>query len=146
MHHCPTWQWASGDDSKAKSYLPKNKQFLITRNVPCSRRCKQIEYSEEKEKIVESDDADNGWVDTHHFDPSILEEKVSEMNLENHLEGSQVEKFKISDKSSNSAISKVNEDYCDDDDDDEACDMDEFEKEGFPIDDNEVNLNKCLSV
>lgn len=42
MHTCPTWEWASGDDCKIKSYLPKNKQYLITRNVPCSRRTKQV--------------------------------------------------------------------------------------------------------
>lgn len=42
MHHCPTWQWACGDEMRAKAYLPKTKQFLITRNVPCSRRCKEV--------------------------------------------------------------------------------------------------------
>ncbi|KAG8284494.1 E2-like enzyme [Homalodisca vitripennis] len=41
VHHCPTWQWAGGDEARTKSYLPPNKQFLVTRNVPCPRRCKQ---------------------------------------------------------------------------------------------------------
>ncbi|KAK6632146.1 E2-like enzyme [Polyplax serrata] len=136
VHHCPTWQWAAGDDTKAKSYLPKNKQFLITRNVPCSRRCKQIEYNDDKEKIIESNDADNGWVDTHHFDPSFIEEKVSEMNLEN-----QMDERPYSDKrgqgemnSNKQSLSDGKTDDDDDDDgDDEAFDMDEFEREGFPV-------------
>ncbi|GFZ15174.1 autophagy 3 [Actinidia rufa] len=29
---CPTWSWESGEPSKRKSYLPSEKQFLITRN------------------------------------------------------------------------------------------------------------------
>ena len=31
---CPTWQWQAGDPKLAKAFLPANKQFLITRNVP----------------------------------------------------------------------------------------------------------------
>lgn len=32
MHHCPTWKWDSGDESKLKPYLPKDKQYLLTKN------------------------------------------------------------------------------------------------------------------
>lgn len=81
VHHCPTWQWASGDEASSKEYLPKDKQFLITRNVPCYKRCSQMEYCLEQEKVVD-DAEDEGWVDTHHFaEKSAIEEKVSEMKL-----------------------------------------------------------------
>lgn len=29
VHHCPTWQWAAGDDNKTKSYLPKGNPFHL---------------------------------------------------------------------------------------------------------------------
>ncbi|XP_044726809.1 ubiquitin-like-conjugating enzyme ATG3 [Chrysoperla carnea] len=117
VHHCPTWQWAGGDETKAKPYLPRDKQFLITRNVPCSRRCKQMEYCDDHEQIIETDDNDGGWVDTHHFDNSAdtgVEDKVSEMTLDN---------AKDTDEEDN------NEDS--DEDDEEAADMEEFEESGM---------------
>ena len=40
---CPTWSWESGDPSKRKKHLPKDKQYLITRNVPCSARVSSLE-------------------------------------------------------------------------------------------------------
>ncbi len=67
VHHCPTWKWATGDESKVKSYLPKDKQFLITRNVPCYKRYKDMEHKENLEKIVDEEYGDGGLVDTHHY-------------------------------------------------------------------------------
>lgn len=35
----PTWQWAGADnESKRATHLPVDKQYLVTRNVPCHRR------------------------------------------------------------------------------------------------------------
>ncbi|KAI0440265.1 autophagocytosis associated protein [Xylaria telfairii] len=35
----PTWSWAAADsDSQRVDYLPPDKQFLVTRGVPCNRR------------------------------------------------------------------------------------------------------------
>jgi hypothetical protein len=49
----------SGLSSKSKSYLPENKQYLITRNIPCLKRVKQMEYKDSE------CDLDDGWVSTH---------------------------------------------------------------------------------
>lgn len=64
---CPTWSWGAGDKDKIKAYLPPGKQFLITKSVPCHKRCKELEYNDDLEKVLEDDeDGDGGWVDTHH--------------------------------------------------------------------------------
>lgn len=34
----PTWSWAGGDEKKRVAWLPADKQYLITKEVPCLRR------------------------------------------------------------------------------------------------------------
>jgi len=54
----------SGESSKRKLYLPPNKQYLITRNVPCFRRAIALEEEYEAtggEVLLE----DDGWLATH---------------------------------------------------------------------------------
>lgn len=74
----------SGDASKVKSYLPKEKQYLVTRNgrfnvyiyiyllnvVPCRCRVASLEENYEKEQ-----EDDEGWMSTH----SNVVEEVDEM-------------------------------------------------------------------
>lgn len=124
VHHCPTWQWAKGEEAKIRPYLPADKQFLITRNVPCYRRCKQIEYCEDKEKVIEDEnDADGGWVDTHHYDNAgspALEEKVCEMTLEAADTGD-----------SDDGAADGGDDDEDEDDEGEAEDMEQFQESGL---------------
>jgi len=40
---CKTWEWASGEPSRAVAYLPPNKQYLVTKNVRCAQRCAALE-------------------------------------------------------------------------------------------------------
>ena len=47
-----------------RPYLPADKQFLITRNVPCLRRVKALEADHEDEVEVEGEDGDV-WLATH---------------------------------------------------------------------------------
>jgi ubiquitin-like-conjugating enzyme ATG3 len=34
----PHWSWARGDNTRLKSYLPPDKQYLVVSNIPCRRR------------------------------------------------------------------------------------------------------------
>ncbi|KAI1285944.1 Ubiquitin-like-conjugating enzyme ATG3 [Halotydeus destructor] len=132
VHHCPTWQWASGSKDKLKSYLPADKQFLVTKNVPCYKRCKEIEYTEEHEKVLEPDDAEGGWVDTHHF--ANLNEQVLEMTLTDK---------ETNKKPTPTPRSLPNADDDDDEDeDDEAGDMEDFMDSGLADDPDAVNVKE----
>ncbi|CAF3611031.1 unnamed protein product [Adineta steineri] len=120
VHHCPTWKWATGDESKVKSYLPKEKQFLITRNVPCYKRCKHMEHKDNLEKIVDEENGDGGWVDTHHYADSTVTE------VREHA--GQIE-------STGGKQSHVTVEDDGEDDDDDAADMEEFERKGMVMND-----------
>ena len=62
VHHCPSWQWAAGQPDQAREYLPPDKQFLITKNVPCYKRCKAMEYRGELEAVLDDgEDGEGGW-------------------------------------------------------------------------------------
>lgn len=71
-YQCPTWSWSSANDSsKIKDFLPNDKQFLITKRVPCHQRCSQIIYDSSLEMIIKEESKEgeiDEWVDTHHFE------------------------------------------------------------------------------
>ena len=39
----PTWQWSAAKPGNEKSHLPKDKQFLITKRVPCLSRVRDLD-------------------------------------------------------------------------------------------------------
>lgn len=59
VYRCPTWSWCgSGSNSTNKSYLPADKQYLITRNVPCRDRVSTLEQQMDLQQ--EEDDGQGG--------------------------------------------------------------------------------------
>lgn len=40
----PSWEWAKGQESQRANYLPAEKQYLITRRVPCKDRVRALDY------------------------------------------------------------------------------------------------------
>lgn len=118
VHQCPTWSWSpASDPSHQKPYLPADKQYLVTKSVPCYKRCKDIEYCNTDEKVIMTENDDEGWVDTHHSEQvSAVNEMIDVLTLsEDHQQQTQ-------------QTTQVNENIRNDasEDDDEAEDMDQF--------------------
>ncbi|KLO20329.1 hypothetical protein SCHPADRAFT_923522 [Schizopora paradoxa] len=70
----PVWTWEKGDASKARDYLPTEKQYLVTRGVPCLRRAASLAYTdadEDAERLLSfaegsaASGAGDEWVETH---------------------------------------------------------------------------------
>lgn len=58
----PTWSWSGGIESKRKNWLPPDKQYLITKNVPCLKRVSAMEYNQDEEDVQVQEDE---WISTH---------------------------------------------------------------------------------
>jgi len=61
VHKCPTWTWEAAEEGKGVSYLPKNKQFLLTRNVPCLMRLSVFEGQVNASSSATVADTDGDW-------------------------------------------------------------------------------------
>ncbi|EJU04428.1 hypothetical protein DACRYDRAFT_76878 [Dacryopinax primogenitus] len=67
----PVWTWEKGDGTRVRDFLPKDKQFLMTRNVPCLRRATTLAYTDEQEdaekmlSFTDGGDKEDEWVQTH---------------------------------------------------------------------------------
>lgn len=90
-----------------------------------------MEYVGE-EIIVENDDNDGGWVETHHFDDggnnlTDVEEKICEMTLDS----SKYDDINNTDEDNTQNIDGEAEDDDNDDEEGEAADMEEFEESGM---------------
>jgi ubiquitin-like-conjugating enzyme ATG3 len=135
VYRCPTWAWegvATGmDPKKVRDYLPADKQYLITRGVPCQTRSVEQEVTLEAIDGGEyaEGDADEQW---------LVSEVVSQKNktIEDEFdildeEGEVVDMkppAKQTEDSGNAAAQQGDEEYADMDafeDDDVIQDVDQ---------------------
>jgi ubiquitin-like-conjugating enzyme ATG3 len=70
VYKFPTWSWSSAAPGKAKTYLPSDKQFLVTKGVPCHRRLDDNFAGSAglNDRVVEGTEGgegeDEGWLST----------------------------------------------------------------------------------
>merc|ERR1740139_1539692 len=78
---CPTWQWQAGDPANARPFLPPDKQYLFTRNVPCQRRAASLMSGADDEQEVDGGDDEEGWLSAHasHVAKAAHDEEVLDM-------------------------------------------------------------------
>ena len=62
VYKCPTWAWEAGEVSKRKAYLPPDKQYLVTRNVPCQNRVSSMETALSLEAVGAFDGDEEDWL------------------------------------------------------------------------------------
>lgn len=69
VYKFPTWSWSTAESlAKCVSYLPQDKQYLVTRHVPCNRRLNEDFAGDagHEEAVVEGGKSsdDDGWLRT----------------------------------------------------------------------------------
>ncbi|SCO71811.1 autophagy-related protein 3, putative [Plasmodium vivax] len=55
VHKFRTWEWQDVDTNRRVPHLPEGKQFLLTKNVACKQRIKDLSYIMRDVKTVEND-------------------------------------------------------------------------------------------
>ena len=107
---CPTWAWSTGKIRNKN--LPDDKQFLITRNVPCNKRIKDILV----DKALKEKENEDGWVETENTSkPSDVVDVSKEAEQEEKKIGIQIKEDYMDEpadfESMKEEIKVVKEDY-----------------------------------
>jgi len=78
VYKCPTWQWESGESNKRWNFLPENKQFLVTRNVPCLKRVSSLKM-DKNENVVENGE----WLEMQENENQNKIEQIEDIDTDN---------------------------------------------------------------
>ena len=142
VFRCPTWEWSSSSKaSKQKSYLPPDKQYLITRNVPCRNRVASLETNLKMEGIEDATGCGEDWM----ISSILAEGEDYDENIEDDFDildedGEVVEKAPAEETKAPQATA-TNEGG----DDDEYGDIDDYEDDDILVDDDAAALPSTTS-
>ncbi|PRT56555.1 Autophagy-related protein 3 [Wickerhamiella sorbophila] len=69
VYKFPTWSWGSASPSKQRDFLPANKQYLVTKHVPCRQRANGVGGGLQLNKEFEVED---DWMVSAEVDSPVL--------------------------------------------------------------------------
>eukprot|EP00578_Thalassiosira_sp_NH16_P003033 CAMPEP_0181140868 /NCGR_PEP_ID=MMETSP1071-20121207/35526_1 /TAXON_ID=35127 /ORGANISM="Thalassiosira sp., Strain NH16" /LENGTH=361 /DNA_ID=CAMNT_0023227833 /DNA_START=20 /DNA_END=1105 /DNA_ORIENTATION=- len=142
---CPTWTWEAGDPSRRKKHLPADKQFLMTRNVPCAARVSSLENAVADEMgggggkgcLGEDDDDDGDWLvsriltaeEVRHREEAALEDGFDILDGEGEVVAADAAEDDVAEGVAKLSVGEAGPGAKDDggDVDDEYTDMADFE-------------------
>lgn len=149
---CPTWSWGGVHPKHAKRGLPPEKQYLITRNVPCSMRVESLgqTYETEVETPTESggsgENLDDGesWLVSHISAPptstaeqtNSLEDEFDVLGIDGEIESptpAPDTPTDVNPEPTSTTASSTNG-Y---DDDDEYADIEDYEEDNDLLEDQD---------
>jgi len=140
-YKCPTWTWEAGEANRAATYLPKEKQFLLTRNVPCFMRVKSLEDGAKAQSQTITEDGED-WV-TPSSGGSAVDEAVDVATPSSATSTTSSSVTTTTKTTTITAPPKSDEDdEGDEDDGDENIpDMDSFEGDNLDLADDETSIS-----
>ena len=131
VFRCPAWSWAASSTSKGVSHLPADKQYLITKHVPCPTRVSELEA---QLGLLQQEEA-NGGDDDDWLVSTIVkqQQQPKQSSLEDEFdildqEGEIVEKQVVVEQQTDGKKGEEEEE--------EYADMANFEDEDVLIDDD----------
>jgi len=107
---CPSWVWQESILKTPQKGLPKEKQFLLTKNVPSLMRLTTLEEKVGKsDTLTVEDDGEGGWVATHTNEKKIEEADIPEISTEDDipeidLEDKSLDNGELKEKTNNNVV------------------------------------------
>lgn len=65
VYKFPTWEWSSAPPKLTKDFLPKDKQFLVTKHVPSYQRAHSYLGVNDANLDEDEEELEDGWIKSH---------------------------------------------------------------------------------